>query len=89
MKRLVATLAVVLMNICPNTFAVDDPPVDSFITGVHVGIGLGGYWDYPSEYLGSNDWMNVALDLGCVFNIRVNRYLSVVPELGFGMIISS
>ena len=89
MKRFFATMAAALMGFCPNAFAVDDPPVDPFITGVHVGLGFGGYWDYPSEYLGSDEWMNVAFDLGCAFNIRVNQYLSVVPELGFGMIISS
>ena len=89
MKRFFATMAVALMGFCPNAFAVDDPPVDPFLVGVHVGMGLGGYWDYPSEYLGSNEWMNVAFDLGCAFNIRVNRYLSVVPELNFGMVISS
>ena len=72
-----------------ETPAVRNLSVNPFYVGIHVGLGFGGYWDYPSEYLGSNEWMNVAFDLGCTFNIRVNRYLSVVPELGFGMIISS
>ena len=45
MKRFFATMAVALMGFCPNAFAVDDPPVDPFLVGVHVGMGLGGYWD--------------------------------------------
>lgn len=55
----------------------------------HLGIGLGAYWDYPSEYLGDNDWLNIGFDLGMLFKFRVNPYLSVVPELNFGFIMST
>ncbi len=69
--------------------AVRNLSVDPFHFGVHVGMGFGSYWDYPSDLLGKNDWFNVGFDLGCTFNTRINRYLSVVPELNFGMVISS
>ena len=69
--------------------AVRNLSVDPFHFGVHVGMGFGSYWDYPSDLLGKNDWFNVGFDLGCAFNTRINRYLSVVPELNFGMVISS
>ena len=69
--------------------AVRNLSVDPFHFGVHVGMGLGSYWDYPSKYFGSNDWLSVAADLGCVFNIRINRYLRVVPELNLGLVLIS
>ena len=55
--------------------------------GGHFGMGLGAYWDYPSqtEYLGKNDWLGVTMDLGGVVKYRVNNLLSVVPELNFGL----
>ena len=71
-----------------ETSAARDLSVDPFHFGVHMGIGLGGYWDYP-DLLGENDWFNVGFDVGCAFNIRVNQYLRVVPELNFGLVVSS
>ena len=55
--------------------------------GVHFAVGLGSYWDYPSEledYLGKNEWIGVTFDLGGVFKYRVNSLLSIVPELNLG-----
>ena len=89
MKRFIVALAIALMGFNSSALAVEEPPVDPLLVGIHAGMGLGGYWDYPSEYLGNNDWMVVAFDVGCAFNIRVNRYLRVVPELNLGVGIAS
>ena len=52
--------------------------------GGHFAVGLGSYWDFPSDYLGDNDWIGVTFDLGGVVKYRVNSLLSVVPELNLG-----
>ena len=51
--------------------------------GGHLGIGLGSYWDYPSE-MGDNDWLGVTMDLGGVLKYQINSLVSVVPELNLG-----
>jgi hypothetical protein len=56
--------------------------------GGHFGIGLGTYWDYPSE-LGDNDWLGVTMDFGGVLKYQINSLLSVVPELNLGFNVTS
>lgn len=55
----------------------------------HFGIGLGSYWDYPSEYLGDNDWLGISMDFGIAFKYRITPMLSFVPELNLGFVITS
>ena len=53
--------------------------------GAHVDVGLAGYWDYPSKYIGKNDWFGAEFDLGFVFKYRFNQMFSVAPEVNFGV----
>jgi len=99
MKRILMLVAIVSMCLGSNGFA-EESEYKSFdkvtsssrgystypqqIFGLHVGMGISGYWDYPSN-LGENDWLGMALDLGFVLKYQINHLFAVVPEFNFAV----
>lgn len=58
--------------------------------GIHLGIGYGGIYDYPTdqdflEDFEENEWGGLSWDIGLVLKYRLNPLISFVPEVNLGV----